>query len=159
MRSFYVFLIALSFTSCITKQKCSERFPPEAMVHDSIHVTKEVITVHDTVQLPAEAVIFTAPVPCPDFELHETKKQGHLTASVDISKGKIQFKCAADSLQAIVDKQNEVITIMADHAETKVETKEVFINHWYDPFCRWFTIIGLATIGIGTAWKIGKSFV
>ncbi len=40
---------------------------------------------------------------------HHTKRVGALTGSIDISKGKITFKCAEDSLKEVIRFQKEII--------------------------------------------------
>ncbi len=106
---FWLILTCHLLTSCITQQRCLEKFPPQATTIEHTH--DSIVTVIDTVLVPYQELSFDAASPCPPAVVyHKTVSNGGLTSTVDIKDGKITQTCKADSIQAIVNAQKEYIT-------------------------------------------------
>lgn len=92
-------------TSCITRQKCEERFPSESTtteIKDSL--------IRDTIYVPYEELSFDTASPCPENVVYRKEvKRGRLTGVVEINEGKLRFACKEDSLQIIIEKNERQI--------------------------------------------------
>lgn len=149
----YVFL--LLFSSCLTEQKCAERFPPKETIiyntHDSI------ICITDTIRIPFNEVsIDTSGVVPFNISFHETVKKNGLTETINISKGKITAICHEDSVMEVL--QHERKFKITNKEETKFYPK--YIDHWYEPAALWiagsYLLLTLILIIIKIAGMIAK---
>jgi len=155
MKNTLWFLFAcIVLSGCITKEKCNQRFPPISTVHDSIVIKDTTIIVHDTVTIEGNEVILFGEVPCPELSFSNSATNKGLTATVSIAKGKVKVICKQDSLQAIIETKDRQIETYRTIKDNKVTTKTEFYNHWYDPFCRWYTLITLTLITIYVAVRV-----
>ena len=152
---FILIIIGCLLSSCATKKRCNRKYPPE--IHDTIiTVTKDSIVHHrDTTFEEGEVIFVHDSIPCPDFKYHSTIKKNGLTGSIDISKGKITFKCAEDSILRIKDSLVTYIRTNITDRQTKIIPPEIkYMSHWYDIVCRWLAgIFALLLVGF-TAGKI-----
>jgi len=134
-----LFAVTTIQTGCVTQQKCAERFPPKT--HDSIVYKDSIVFKRDTIFIPAYEFTFdTSGVIPENITFHHTEKKKNLTASVSISKGKLTVTCKEDSLRAIIETQDRLITSYKGSTEVKI-VKE-FEKHWYDkPLLYGFNIL------------------
>lgn len=136
--------LVLGFSSCITQKKCNDRYPPS--VRDSTYIRDTVIFEVDTVRVPGETVVLRDTIPCPELNIEKTVKKNHVTASIKIKNGIIDFQCKADSLEALLNKERKerVITrIKSSVSKPVIERK----SYWYDLwFFRPFSILALIAL-------------
>lgn len=142
------FLYGLLLSSCITQQKCLEKYPP--VVKDSIIVVTKDTVIHDTVTVAGELIFWSDTIPCPELNYSKSETKNNLTSFVKIKNGKIKVLCKADSLLLVVDSLVRTIEINS----SKVQTVEVptYINHWYDKPSHILAILFL----IALAFWLGK---
>ena len=144
-------VMVAALSSCITQQKCNERFPLQ--LTDSIKtetVYKDVL-IHDTVVFMAESVSIHDTLPCPELNyFKETRKNG-LTESIKIFKGVITADCKQDSLQLVIDSlfKVPVTTISESKNTTQKETTNVLSKgQSFLIVCGWlFWILLLLNVG------------
>lgn len=69
----------------------------ETTVTNTVYVPKDSL-----IYLPGDKVVIHDEIPCPDVEYHKqaTSNTGRSTATVNISKGKLDVECKTDSLEA-----------------------------------------------------------
>ncbi len=132
-------IIFLLFASgCSMEKYCDKRFP--AKEYTTVDTTIRYECWYDTIYVPEKSIVIDTLVPEIPFDLffHKTTKRGGLTASVDISKGRINFRCAEDSLMSIIQHQKEIIRI--SRKELKVKTDQCKLPHKtkFNYFCTYF---------------------
>lgn len=138
MRNIFILLVCSLLTSCITQQRCLDRFPPKTdsvvVIHDSIRL------VHDTTYVPYEEITISDLIPCPDVVYDKSVTKKGLTSSVSIKKGIVTVSCKSDSLQLIIDRYERERTIersVTKQPKTIIEYK----TKWYDTALRWLFIV------------------
>lgn len=157
MRRFVLLLSLTIFVqSCITQQKCKERYPPLRAIKDSTHVHDSVSITYLPFIIPRDSVVIRDSVPCGDFKLNVKSKDNNITASISIKNGILEAKFLQDSLRAMLEHKDRIITTLESNKNTEVVIQKEYIDHWYTPFCNWFTLIGLLLIAIVGGAKIGK---
>lgn len=124
-----IMVALIFFSSCITQEKCYERYPPSVKDSVSVHDT----TIFDTmlVVIPSEAVIIHDTIPCPELNFEKTVTKNHVTAKIKIKDGKIDFECKADSLQRVLNKERKERVV----TRTRSSVSKPLIVHkayWYD---------------------------
>lgn len=131
MRTLIFILTLASLSSCITQEKCYERYPPQ--VRDSTVIKDTIIYWVDTFRLPGETVIIEDTIPCPQLEYHKSVTKNHVTLKIDISKGKVTFMCAADSLQRLLNRERKerVITRTKNFVSKPLIERKAY---WYDTY-------------------------
>lgn len=135
-----------------------ERFPPEVITKDTtITIVRDSI-IHDTVIIPGELIFWRDTIPCPQLEYHKSVTKNHLTSSVDISKGKIDVECKADSLQKVIDIKQKIINTYREKANTQIKERVEYKEHWYGPFAGWYTLITLVILIIYAAVRLIMKF-
>ena len=95
-----ILLIAL-LTSCVTQQRCLEKYPPQ--VKDSVVYKGRLEKFTDTLRLPGEQVQIRDTIPCPEANISKEVKRGNVTAKLTIKKGVVTVDCKTDSLQKVID--------------------------------------------------------
>jgi len=135
---FFLTIFVLTFlSSCITKERCEQRFP--SVKSDSIVIKDSVVIRQVAVTIPKDSIVWHDSIPCKDVYFNFSETKNNITASVNISKGKIKFKCEADSLRAVIAAKDSYISTI----KNKVEIKEVYklYTKWYYTPCVWFTLL------------------
>lgn len=153
MKLTYITFIFL-FASCITQQKCAERFPPK----ETDSVKTEIRYIPDTAHkdVPKKEFGFTVKVPGidPSINYHKEEKKGNATAIVDISKGKIKVTCREDAYKATIAYLRKQITTIEKH--TKVSPPKIeYRDHWDVKPLRWFFFI---VMSLAVGFAAGKWF-
>lgn len=98
-----VSLILVLCQSCITQEKCNERYPPKVEKTDSTHIDHFRTVTTNTVYGPTRyVVIHDTIIDCPELNYSNIKTDNGVTATLIIKKGKIYNKCEADSLREII---------------------------------------------------------
>ncbi len=130
-----IFLGAIFFSSCITQEKCNERFPP--IVKDTSYSNKILTNCVDTIREPGQIITFTDTIPCPlTAEYHKKITHNHASIQVDISKGKITATSNCDSLIRVIDS----LKITTNNFREKSLLPKNIIEYRstsFDMFCRW----------------------
>lgn len=130
---------ALLFSSCITQEKCLERYPYKVL-SDSTSIKETSSHKRDTTYLPGAIVSVTVTIPCPDLDYHKEEKKGHVTGIIDIKDGKINFTCREDSLMQINDSLTKQLNILRHIVVQAPEAKPKCTSGWHS-YCQWNTII------------------
>lgn len=151
MKNILILLIGLVFFSCITEKKRAkicQNCPVVIISHDSI------ITVIKDTTIYANSVetVYKDTIICDSLgrvkDAVFTVNESGIKHKVVIKDNKIVSTCKADSLEVVIK------GLIAKQATYKDKTITVESkckkNHlqWFDPFCRWFTLIGLVLIGL-----------
>jgi len=131
-----ILLFASVFQGCVTQSKCERKFPPQT--HDSIVYKDTTIYKRDTVYVPAFEFGFDTIGVIPDnITFKHTEKKKNLTASVSIHKGKLTVTCKEDSLRAIIETKDRIISTYKGN--TEVRPVKEFIEYWWaKPCLYWF---------------------
>lgn len=90
-----------------------------------------IVYITDTFRLPGVEVQLHDTIPCPEFEYHKVSKVDNVTLSVNISKGKMDIDCKADSLQKEVNRLKHIILKNTYRTETKIKTVVEYKTKWY----------------------------
>lgn len=146
----YLIAICIGLYSCVTQQKCNERFPP--VQHDSVVTIISYVdtVVYDTIIIPAGVVSVHDTVPCPELEYNKEVVKGGLKHTITISKGVINSTCKADSLVKVIDnliKQKVTLTRSINKQFIEVKTNELTKLQSFWIVCGylfWIAIIVLA---------------
>lgn len=142
MRLIFIAISVFVFSSCVTRKRCAEKFPPQIVTKDSI-IEKEIITYRDTtITVPGDSVQIHDSIPCPDvvYKKTATSKGGKTTATVSINRGKLSVSCKTDSLRAVVD---SLVTVDKTREVYKTETviHEVPVIKYKVPRWVWWYIL------------------
>ncbi len=143
MRLLNSLVIAILFCSCVTQKRCAERFPPKTS--DSIRTWITYSCDSFPVYVPYQELTFdTSGIIPVTVNYHHTKREGALTGSVDINNGKLSFKCAEDSLRAVIE-------YMAKEFHEK-DSREKAVNvplrdSWYNLW-KYLAIFSTVLVGI-----------
>ena len=120
------FALAWALTSCITQQKCFERFPPALSESSDTTITYVDRLVHDTVKIPGKYLATHDTLPCPELEFYKEVSKGGLKQTINIHKGVLKATCKADSLELVIESlTKEKITLIN---ASKTQTVEVKTN-------------------------------
>lgn len=151
-----IFLMCIVFCNCRIFQPqdwCAKHYP--AQISDSIVTVTNYECDWDTVMVPFKSIVFDTVGLIPNDVVfhHESKKDG-LSAYIDINKGKLTFRCAEDSLEAVIEYQKKIIST-TDH-QVKVITMPCILEHKtkFNYFCSyWFWI----SFGLILIWLVLKA--
>ena len=152
MRNLILFCFIFSLCSCnIGRRYCDKHFPLEHK--DSTYV--EAQWIHDTIPMPYEVISWdTVTLIPPNIEIHHSTHKGGLIASIDISKGKLTYKCETDSLTCIIDSLKQ-ITSYHNVTDTKMIICDKRHHSGWDSFTNYFTIFFIL---IAFIWVVIKAF-
>lgn len=116
MEKYIAILLLLLFSSCITRKKCYERYPPQIITKDSVVVKDTTIFKDTTITLKGDSVTVYAEIPCPEIKkVKTTGKKGNTTVTLTIDKGVVTAKCETDSLNIVIK-----------NLQTKIKTLESY---------------------------------
>lgn len=147
----WLFLTCQLMTSCVTRQKCEEKFGWKDS--DSTIVKDSIVYYHDTLFVPYTDLSFDTASPCPpQVVFYKEVKSGRITGSVGIKDGKISVKCKEDSLVSVIEKQKHYL--MQTRYKIQVKTIEKPFVPWYYKAGLWFNLLWLVVIAtlIGVIW-------
>ncbi len=87
------------FSSCITQQKCNERYPPkESDSVITVTVYKDT-TIYVPYEVPVkELLIHDTITKCPELEYHSEKHENGIDLKADIHKGIFNFSAKTDPI-------------------------------------------------------------
>lgn len=126
---FFIGCILAMATSCITQQKCNERFPPvstftsdtstsfkDSLAHLSLIQPPKSIELRDTIH----DTIHDGKYPCPDY--HKEQEKDGLKQTINIHNGVVTATCAeADSLRIEKDLLIKQKQLLIKQLQTKSE--------------------------------------
>jgi len=146
-------LLFFSIFLCGCKTYCEKHYPgKEFTTVDTVTRIEKYI---DTVFVPYNVVTVDTIVQNIPYDLtfHKTEKKKGLTASLSISKGKITFKCAQDSIQFLLEKErlDHIIT----KSQLKVQVTDCHKEHKtkFNYFCSYWFWISFGLILLYIIWK------
>ncbi|MES2395826.1 MAG: hypothetical protein V4549_07475 [Bacteroidota bacterium] len=96
------FAIVMAASSCITQQKCLERFPPNDFDSVLTVVTFKDTIIYDTVIIPGKGVTLHDTIPCPDINYHKEVSKNGIKQTVTIVNGVLDAACEADALKEVI---------------------------------------------------------
>ncbi len=120
-------LLIVFLSGCITREKCNNKFPPT--LSDSIRTWITSRCEYDTVFVPYQELVFDTTGVIPDnIIFHKEIKENHLTGTIDIKGGQLKFKCAEDSLRAVIEYMAKDFNMY----QMRVETRSILIrDNWF----------------------------
>jgi hypothetical protein len=115
-------LLAIAFSSCVTRKKCMTRFPPEVKIvtKDSV-VYREKITVRDTtitVKLPADTIEVSVPV----------------EVQVKVDPVTVESKCAKASAWIKDGKLNIRLTTKDAEIQIHIDSARTEATYWKERY-------------------------
>lgn len=142
--------IVMAVSSCVTQQKCLEKFPPKP--YDSVVtvITYKDTVIRDTVVVPGKGLTIHDTLPCPELNYHKEVKKDGLTHTVNITKGVLKSDCIADSLILVIDnlvKQKQTLILEKRKEVSVVKVNELTKGQGFLIVCGWLFWICLL-IGI-----------
>lgn len=142
-----LFIFCLVFSSCITQQKCAERFPSK----ETDSVTTVVSLVHDTIyeSFDDEVVEFDDEGFGIDTSLyyHREEKKGNKTAVLDIRKGKITITCRESAYKDTIAFLRKQIETTRKKTTTSPPVVKYIDRPLYKPLLYYFGITFLLAVG------------
>jgi len=125
-----VMIAALS--SCITQQKCNERFPPKESDSVSTSTTHKDSIVYVPFALPAkEVAIHDTIIKCPELEYHSEKHENGIDLKVDIDKGIINSSAKTDSIDTTAIAHVDITeNIIKEKKESKETITKCELTKW-----------------------------
>lgn len=150
-------IIALLLTSCVTRQKCFDRFPPETKTIVTTVIKDSIVTRVDSVLVPYRHIVFTDDSPCPELvTYHGSIKKNGLVSTVIIKDGKLTSKCEADSLLSVIEVKDCYITTLKTELSNKVTEVVKFKERWYNPYSLYISFIFIIALIFWVYFKIIK---
>lgn len=138
----WILILLILSTSCITQQKCFERFPPN---RDTTYIEK---VREINVPVPGDTVNLIVPIKCPDQDV-AVMENSKLRQVISILNGKLS------SVTTI-----KPDTIKVPVTEIKTVVKEVSKPEKYIPkfyiYCTWLLIGLVVAVVAYLSWKIFK---
>lgn len=153
----YIYVLALCMMySCVTQQKCYEKYPP--VQHDSVVTVVSYVdtVIYDTIVIPAGVVSIHDTIPCPELEYNKEVTKGGLKHTITISKGVINSTCKADSLVKVIDnliKQKQTLISSKKAIIQEVKTNELTKFQSFLNVCGWLFWILLLLIAVSVLIK------
>lgn len=138
--------IILFSSSCITKQICDKRFPPE--LKDSIYVHDTTYVWDTIVKFDERTIEIHDTVPCDDFMINKDSNGLHIV--IKVKDGKLTAICKADSLEKVIHFMKTVRSI--SRYKELIRTKESFkpISWWNRTMIiGGYIFFGLVLIAVG----------
>ena len=141
MKNLFIYCcFVLLFNSCITYDKCIQKFGQVVKSDTTIKYTHDTISMvgHDSIiikHLPGETVVVRDSIPCPDL-INKTiigkSNKGTIKTEIDIKNNVITAKCDADSLIEIIHHRDSIITILQGKVTTITnQNKMVDTRKWW----------------------------
>lgn len=155
MRYAVIVLALVGLSSCITREKCMERYPPEVSVTDSVFRSDSTMVIRDTVTVPGETVTVRLNIPCPEANMEKVFKKNGTTARLVIKDGVATCEAKTDSLTRIIENLTRTIK-EGRNTKRKEVTPPTIIKETPNSF--WF-LLGLAcavSFYLGNRLKIFK---
>lgn len=148
----------LALFSCATEKRCTEKFPSTSTVKDSIITKVEVKYKDTTLYLSGEEITIREQIPCPDFVLEKKVKKNHLTASLKINNGVVEFDCAEDSLMSVNASLKQTLIEVNNNHIKESQKPPIIISEvkWYHKFGLWNWLITWLIFAVAIIIKIYK---
>ena len=150
MRYLLIILVAVCALACnrrVIQTKSLVTEVRDSIVHDTTTVTRDSL-----ITVPGSVVVLKDTIPCPELTLFRQEKKGHVTATLKITKGVIDVKCEADSLQLLVQMlKRQLIREVNFHREKVVSTDTKVIEKRYT---LWVVLAGI--VGILLGWFLSE---
>lgn len=139
-----ILLATCAFFSC--QRRTISNKSQVTVVRDSIIRDTTTVTRDSLITVPGATVVIRDTIPCPDLVLYRHEKKGHVTARVNISKGKLDVHCDADSLNLLVQKlQMKLIRSSTYHHGSDTRTEYVQVQKRYIPGWVWW-LVGITVL-------------
>lgn len=122
---------------------CSKKMLPQGgekiMMQDSVHEHTTVIYKDTSIFIPGQSITVVDSIPCPEAILHTVKKDGRLTAKINISNGKIEVNCNQDSLLKVISfLESKVTTLQKIHTTETTKGVPVEVTRYRVPKWVWW---------------------
>lgn len=153
MRFFlYILSLTICIASCVTQQRCNDKFPPQIIVKDST-ILKDTTYYKDTaIQVPGTTITNTITVKDTTTLVDTTIKQGKTQLHLQVKKGKVTATCNQDSLLLVIHNLQHQITSKENyHTATTIKTVTVVkykLSKWF-----WWLLVALI---ISAGWNFRK---
>lgn len=136
MKNLLCLLLGVLFlSSCITQEKCLEKFPPQQTVRvDSVYKEKiEYVKRDTTIYVKGETVFLHSFVNCDSLGKAQMKKStvigGRISASAEIVDGNLNVICNEDSLFAVIAELNDKIHTITKEKKELIKETRILKNH------------------------------
>jgi len=140
--------------SCTTQKRCNRLFPPsETIVEKDSIVYKDTI-IHDTIKIDGQDIVFHDTIPCPDLEYHKQTTKGNLTATVNISKGKIDVECHEAELK--LHYQKVIQGLLKSKVKTRTKTVVRIEKEYRIPWYIWVVMTLMLAAIIRLLFYVGR---
>lgn len=145
----YILSFAICLQSCVTRNRCNAKFPPQIITKDSI-VLKDTVIFKDTViYLPGETLNITAYIHDTIVYVDTIVKGNNTQLHLTIAKGRVKATCTADSLQLVINNLQKIISTRQQF-KTITQTVTQQVTKPYIPL--WLILALIASVG----WNFRK---
>lgn len=133
----------------------------KTVVKDSVRM--RIIVRHDTLKLPSEKVFVKEMVECDKatnkpVPMKTSVSNGRAKATAEIDKnGLLTEECECDSLKKVLASYDTITEHFHKEITTVHDTKQVFVTHWYDYWCRGIVLSFLVGFIVYAYLKIKKT--
>lgn len=173
MKNFAYILIAFLLTSCVTQQRCIDKFGSNSteVTSDSIRIERVTEYRDQVIEIPGATSVVMVESPCDtngvlkNFQKTVKDKSGKATVTVLTNNNTLTAECDCDEEKVVIEKQKQTIKELqssnSNQTNTQTLTETVapwWAKWWLYPVC----IAGGWTCGaLGVhklLWKLIKSF-
>ncbi len=128
---YLILLLPVLLASCVTRERCLEKFPPSITSTDSTFIKDSTWVTHDTVIVPGKPVRVEVPIPCPDFYVEKEVKRNGTRAKIVVERGFAECECEADSLMQVITNLTRTKETARSKNRSEVHTKYVRYIPWW----------------------------
>lgn len=146
----YIIILLLGLcclSSCVTRERCLEKYPPSVTETDSTWSKDSIHIVHDTIIKPGKPVRVEVPIPCPDIYIEKEVKKNGTRAKIVVERGFVECECEADSLIQVITEMNRVKETGRSKSRSEVHTKFVKFIPWWVWFLWGLSVAAVLYIG------------
>lgn len=162
----YIFILLL-LSSCVTKQACEKKFPPETRIKDSI-VVKDSLVIKDSIVIKTkdsivivEGVSGSDSIPCNENSKTTVRRNGDVF-TIKVRNGKVYFdydlKGTTSRFQELITQKdfeiNKLSVMQKNSEETKVVVSTVTYIPWWVKVLAW--IGGISIVWYAIKYAIAK---
>lgn len=142
-----VFMLILILSSCATREKCNQLFPPSTK--DSIiYIIKDSVSYRDTtIYIPGNTITLRDTiVDCADFE--KELEDARTKLRIIVRKGRLTATCECKELEVKFRVYEHWHTLVKSHDRLELRTAATKRKHWLSFWESW-AAIGLLIVFIG----------
>lgn len=143
-------------TGCATQKRCSEKYPPAVIIHDSI-TTETVVDYRDTIiHIPGKYITVTEYIKDTVTLIDTVISKDNTHLSLLFHNGILTASCKADSLQMVISSLRSVLQKISRNNEKTIKIPVEVIKYRVPKWAWW--LLGINTLLLlykGYRWRYG----